>query len=226
MRVLTKVLKREGACEVVTTVFQGAGDADDEDVGTARGSGRTRRWGIAWTFHPARPVALPPMDAHFDTTTQALRATATALPTTPATPASPAPPDAPALVLVGERVRLAAARYVELHGGSPGAPVDEAEGGGWVVHVAGWPVRVLASPGTALAPPEAVGDVAVTVRVALDPSTAPPLGGDGAVRPSPAVVFKAFTELLRAEVLRTNRRWRRLLVLAAPSEAASVSLSP
>jgi len=211
LRALTKLLRREGVGEVVTTVFQGAGEAagdgatDDGDVaGATPGRGRTRRWGLAWSFHPTQRPPSPPLTATLETTAQALRATA--LPPLPA-------PDVSVTALLWERVRLAAERYADQHGGNAGAPCDDddddAAGDVWVLDVAGWLVHVRVATGADST--SAAAEDAVTVVATLDPA-APA----GPMRPhlAPAGVFHAFVELLQAEIARTNRRWRRVLTAA------------
>jgi hypothetical protein len=147
------------------------------------------------------------LTATVETTAQALRATA--LPPLPA-------PDASVAALLRERVRLAAARYAEQHGGEPGAPRDvDAAGDVWVLDVAGWPIYIRTTTGAAAASSvNAEGEVTVVV-VTLDPAA--PAGPS---HPAPAVVFHAFVELLQAEIARTNRRWRRVLAAAVGGDTA------
>jgi len=219
LRALTKLLRREGVDEVVTTVFQGAGDAlgdgatDDGGVaGATPGRGRTRRWGLAWSFHPTQRSPSPPLTATVETTAQALRATA--LPPLPA-------PDASVAALLRERVRLAAERHAEQHGGDPGAPRDDdAAGDVCVLDVAGWPIYIRTTTGAAAAAASSVnaeGGVTVVVAVTMDPAA---LAGLTRPHPAPAVVFHAFVELLQAEIARTNRRWRRVLAAAVGGDTA------
>lgn len=202
---------------MVTTVFQGAGEAagdgamDDGGVaGATPGRGRTRRWGLAWSFHPTQRSPSPPLTATVETTTQALRATA--LPPLP-------PPDASVPALLRERVRLAAKRYAEQHGGYAGAPCDDdAAGDVWVLDVAGWLVHVRVATGADSTSAAAEDEDAVTVVAILDPA-AP--AGPSRPHPAPAaVVFHAFVELLQAEIARTNRRWRRVLAAAVGDDTA------